>query len=231
MGQKKRAMAGTLLNLTLVSIAIFAVIVCFLGSHLPGGASSRRTSSRGKEIPRFAALASPRSARLPRCPFIDEPTEATIAGRGKPCKFSVRNTQMDNVELLWVQDNGEERRFFIVDYNSTLSVSSYTGDRWRLRSRRGLLLKEFRTPSCAASASPEVLLSPCAPPTLGPPRAPAAPAAVARRVFSRERLRACGSEHVLSVDHPSPGMHLLCLAALPSSSQQGVAFAVAAFGE
>ena len=211
----------------LAPIGVFVTIVFVLGLCLPGSSNDVELRRISADDGNRLAHNPPRDMRIPRCPVPDTRPAPEQHDRG-PCRFVIRNLQMDNAELLYVTGDGDERRYFIVDYNSSLFVSSYTGDVWRLRSRRGLLLKEFRTPSCAGLvASPEVMLPPCAPPSLGPPQAPSLPPDLVRREFSRERLRACGTDVVLSVDHPSPGMHLLCLVAL--SPRRGAAFAVALF--
>lgn len=225
-------MASLARFLVFLIIALFLAVVLILGTYLPESGSVREMHAHPAQSGHTSAAPAkygrPRLPRLPRCPVPEIQPDLHHEDYGRQCRFAIRNQQMDNAELLFVTGEGDERRYFIVDYNSSLSVSSYTGDLWRLRSRRGLLLKEFRTPACTGSITlPEIVLPPCAPPTLDPPQALGAPAEVASNEFGAARFRECGSELVLSVDRPSPGMHLLCLVGL--SSTPGAALAVAVF--
>ena len=123
----------------------------------------------------------------------------------------VHNLQADNLELLFVAAETDERRYFIVDYNSTQSVQSYTGDRWRVRTRHGVLQMEFRTPACReGQVHPVVALAPCATDDVLPPSAPSASPPI-RASFTPSLMQRCGADRALSAEHLSPGMHLLCL--------------------
>lgn len=148
---------------------------------------------------------------------------------------------MDNLELLYV-DGSSERKYWVLDPWSNYSVDSYTGDKWRLRSRHGWLVREFLTPRCGESAEPLPVIDvePCAQDDqlVGPPRAPQAPQSIVRE-FTDLRLRRCGVDRVLSTDAPQPGLHFLCVlpvSALPRAAVSGHppevahAFAVVVFG-
>ena len=225
--------AMRLSRIVLFCMGMFALISVLLAYHLPG------TSTAPTPPMSMPSLPQPRAAALRRCPVEDDGDNAAIhAQRGQACKFIVRNEQLDNVELLFVMPGPkeEEKRYHIVDFNSSVEMESFTGDKWRLRSRHGVLLKAFPTPVCLPTGPPEVRLPPCAGPGDPAPIAPAAPLAV-RRSFTGERLRACGSDLVLSSVHLAPGMHLLCLRTSAASSYAStsvtlppsVAFAAALF--
>jgi prolyl 4-hydroxylase len=219
----------SLRTIVVLSIAAFSIATLMMASYLPGAGPMllSRSSPPHDWSTSAKLLPPPRQPSLPRC-------SAAFPGDGDglgaterpPCQFFVRNQQMDNAELLFVADGGEERRYFIVDYNSSIRVHSYTGDRWRLRSRHGTLLREFHVPACDGRTPPEVLLVPCTQAEQTPPTAPRASAETVH-AFTAERLRRCGTERALSSEHASPGMHLLCL--LPVPSVLGAAFAVAVF--
>ena len=132
----------------LAPIGVFVTIVFVLGLCLPGSSNDvewlRTLSGRSQgriwvDDGNRLAHNPPRDMRIPRCPVPDTRPAPEQHDRG-PCRFVILNQQMDNAELLYVTGDGDERRYFIVDYNSSLFVSSYTGDVWRLRSRRGLSL-------------------------------------------------------------------------------------------
>ena len=212
----------TLRLLLLASIVLFVLVLVVLTNQLPDRGQAEQLRKLQASIAATAAgtsLPAPRKPSLPRCGT--EP--ATGVPRGGSCRFVLRNRQMDNVELLYVSGS-EESRYWIIDYNHSFEVSSYTGDVWRLRSRHGLLLKEFATPVCAAGTVPEVILNPCAPPGVVP-LAPLAPPSLAAQ-FTPARYRSCGVDEVLS-GSPSPGMHLLCL--LHVRTVPRVAYAIAIF--
>ena len=124
------------------------------------------------------------------------------------------------MELLYARPDGGEHNFWVIDFDSTFSVSTYVGDRWRLRSRRGLLLLEF----VVAPGCPSVTLAPCVPDDMPPPAAPQLPAGAAWDGAARGG--ACGATELLG-DVATPGQHLLCLWAPPAPS--AAAFYVAAF--
>ena len=119
----------------------------------------------------------PRAPQLAQCPVEGQPmTERVEVGRGEPCTFVLHNPQPDNLEVLWVPpQGGDEKRYAIVDYNSTTSMSSYTGDVWRVRSRHGTLQKEFAVPRCRdGQPHPIVTVPPCASEEVVPPSSPCA---------------------------------------------------------
>ena len=132
----------------------------------------------------------------------------------------MHNRQLDNVELLYAKPDGGEQNFWVIDFDSTFPVSTYVGDRWRLRSRRGLLLLEF----VVAPGCPSVTLAPCVPDDMPPPTAPQLPDGAAWDGAARGA--ACGATELLG-DVATPGQHLLCLWAPPAPS--AAAFFVAAF--
>ena len=224
-------------NVVLASLVLFSIALIYLASSLPGLPGARNAPTPPTEIatPHMATLPPPRIPTLPHCPLVERSNATT---HGAPCKFIVVNSHMDNVELLYVTPGPkeEEKKYLVLDFNASVEMHSYTGDLWRMRSRHGQLLKEFETPVCgvwhlAHGRTPEVIVPRCrfgygtehAPAPLAPAASPAI-----RRGFTAERLRGCGSERVLSSEHLSPGMHLLCLhafAALPP----GAAFAAALF--
>ena len=225
-----RSGAPMLRKLILLSFCLFVLVLALLVVQLPM-LHTEKTHERHSHVD--ATLPPPRPGTLPRCPIEDAHDDLVDTSR-KPCNFLVRNEQMENAELLYVSPGPpeEEKRYFVVDFNSSFPVSSYTGDRWRMRSRHGVLLREFKTPSCVSGSAhgrPKVHVPPCAPPEAPAPVAPAAPVST-RRAFTAEVLRGCGAERVLSSVHLAPGMDLLCLLRAPSSAvPPGGAFAVAIF--
>lgn len=204
-------------TLALFSLAFFALALILLGFSLPDLQRSGRTERSHPQPPppddTLPPLPQPRPATIQRCPHLSGQDQAQIdAKRGEPCSFIVHNEAVVNTELLYVTSDGKEKRYFVADFNSSQQITSYTGDLWRVRSRHGELFKEFRTPVCSPDArgsAPSIVVPECASADAPTPLAPAASAAT-RGAFTAERLRACGSERVLSHAHLSPGMHLLC---------------------
>eukprot|EP00966_Prymnesium_polylepis_P205031 4750350-Prymnesium_polylepis.1 len=95
-------------------------------------------------------LPPPRRAALPRCPEEGSLAPPPEPGPRENCLLEVHNRQTINVELLYVMPEGGEKRYWIVDYNSTFDINTFSGDQWRLRSRHGALLKDFAVPPCKA---------------------------------------------------------------------------------
>jgi prolyl 4-hydroxylase len=226
--------------LLLLSICGFALAIMVLSSSLPddGPGADARSELFGRDTRAGSALLPPRNSTMPRCPLVDVDTNS---GRGGACRFVVRNRHMDNLELIYV-DGSSERKYWVLDPWSNYSVDSYTGDKWRLRSRHGWLVREFLTPRCGESAEPLPVIDvePCAQDDqlVGPPRAPQAPQSIVRE-FTDLRLRRCGVDRVLSTEAPQPGLHFLCVlpvSALPRAAVSGHppevahAFAVVVFG-
>ena len=224
--------------LMLLSICGFALAIIVLSSSLPDdGPGADRSEMFGRDTRAGSALLPPRNSTMPRCPLVDVDTEAE---RGGACRFVLRNRHMDNLELLYV-DGSSERKYWVLDPWSNYSVSSYTGDKWRLRSRHGWLVREFLTPRCDESAEPLPVIDvePCSQDDelVGPPLAPQAPQSIVRE-FTDLRLRRCGVDRVLSTEAPQPGLHFLCVlpvSVLPRAAFSGHppevahAFAVAVF--
>jgi hypothetical protein len=98
--------------LTALSLALFVLVLIALASQLPERPHShevvRLTTQPGLPTPRAPALRPCTSSEAP--PPEDHERSA--------CRFVVRNHQMENVELLYY-DGTSERRYWIIDYNSS----------------------------------------------------------------------------------------------------------------
>ena len=209
-----------------LSLLLFLLCLIVLAMLLPGTDGGAQKTARAllelKQQQSKGTLPAPRDASLPPC--MREGSFVTLLEREPSkgqCTFTVHNHQLDNVEILYVSASGDEKRYWIIDYNSTFQLSSYGGDRWRLRSRRGVLLDEFAV-HCAHQP-PVFHLHPCA---VEGQQGPMAPAMAAEKTWDEARAGRCGTAGVLSAQ-PSPGMHLLCLEPTPDLPR--AAFAVSAF--
>ena len=112
--------------------------------------------------------------------------------------------------------DGGEQNFWAIDFDSTFSVSTYVGDRWRLRSRRGLLLLEF----VVAPGCPSVTLAPCVPTHAA---AGGGGGAVRRRVGRRGARRRVQARPSSSATMATPIQHLPRLWAPPAYLERAAA--------
>ena len=99
-------------RVVLLSLVVFALILVVLTSRLPD-----HHSNEIKRLMLQDGLPSPREPSLPLC----LPADVSLAidrEHGSACRFTVHNHQMENVELLWF-DGSQEKRYWIIDYNSS----------------------------------------------------------------------------------------------------------------
>ena len=213
------------------SITLFLVALVGLARLLPSGRDETRATGVALAAlarqQKLGVLPSPRKATLSQCPE-EGAFEPPPAVARENCHLEVHNHQLDNIEIIYVipSPTGGEKRYWIIDYNSSFDIGSFSGDRWRLRSRRGQLLKEFTVPACHTLPARRyvVHLDACMPRSHEQrPLAPALPNDVA---LDAAQSASCGTHDILA-SQPQPGMHLLCLSPAPALAQ--AAFAVAAF--
>lgn len=167
-----------------------------------------RTAARQQQS-QFATPA--RNASMRRCPDGSGEDSSITPSRRAICILEVRNRQLDNVEILFVipSPGGGEKLYWVIDFDSTFELQTFSGDRWRLRSRHGLLLKEISVPSGDDLPRRRVVveLYPCVPQNQPSPIAPSLPL---EPPLDAAESSSCGAVQVLS-SQPQPGMHLLCL--------------------
>lgn len=145
-------------------------------------------------------------SRLEACP-----TASTDVSRRDPSSevnLEIINEQMRNLELLWVQPDGAEKRYWVIDAYGTFQTSTGKGDIWRLRMKTGDLAAEILV--TASSGHQIHVVRPCLP---EPQRAAVE---YAERLDvelegGADALAACDPWAQLSTREPVPGMHVACV--------------------
>lgn len=135
--------------------------------------------------------------------------ERSANGHSGGVVLKVANQQMRNLELLWY--NGRtEKRYWVVDARGEFTISTRSGDRWRLRMKSGELAAEI----LVGDETQQLYSIPhCLPPSQ---QAEAELAATHDLTLpTAAELDRCAPWAHLSRIEPSPGMHVVCI--LPHS--------------
>ena len=140
-------------------------------------------------------------------------TPPTAAGH---VSLTLLNTQMRNLELLYVDGGGSEKRYWVVDARGNFTITTRPADTWRLRMKTGDLAAEI---TVGGSRVQLATIGECVPAD----REEGALAATALRVHppSPPAFDECDPWAHLSGSEPSPGFHVLCVTK-PESDDPGV---------
>lgn len=175
-------------------------------------------SSLGEALPALDLALCPQPSHL----------GSRVPPGARAVSLTLKNQMMANLELLYTDEAGREKRYWVVDARGSFSVSTREGDVWRLRTKTRLLAAEIQVAQVdEAGLEQTVVIEPCL------PREQEAEYREAMQhdvlsLLKPANLAACNPWAQLSSSEPSPGGHVACVLLAPDADTE-TAFTLAVF--